>query len=63
MEQTDGLLDIYAWIGSKASVQERKHALFYAEEYLQKYNRPLFLPISRVVEGGESKLFIDSFDV
>jgi len=49
--------EVYAWIGKGASVQEKQKALSFAQDYLTKYNRPPFLPIARVLEGGESPTF------
>jgi len=53
--------EVVAWVGSKASVQERNKSLRYAQEYLTKYNRPLYLPISRILEGGENEVFESYF--
>jgi len=53
--------EIFAWIGKGSSVGERKKALQYAHEYLQKYNRPAHLPICRVLEGGENETFETAF--
>ena len=50
----DNGAEIFAWIGKKASKNERKLAMQYAQQYLQDNNRPAFLPISRVIEGGEN---------
>lgn len=52
---------VFAWIGKGANANERKNALGYAQSYLTKYNRPAFLPISRVFEGGENEEFNASF--
>jgi len=49
--------EVYAWIGKKASVQEKAKALSFAQEYLTKHNRPPHLPIARVLEGGENATF------
>jgi len=53
---------VFVWIGSKASVQERKKALDYASRYLTEHSRPLTTPISRVLEGGENEEFEAFFD-
>jgi len=53
---------VYVWIGKSASVAEKKKSLSYAQDYLVNYKRPLWLPISRLLEGGESDVFKDSFD-
>jgi gelsolin len=53
----DNGAEVFAWIGRKASVGERKNAMQYAHEYLVKFNRPLTTPISRILEGGENEVF------
>jgi len=53
--------EIFAWIGKGASVTEKKKSMQYAQEYLQKYSRPAYLPISRILEGGENETFSASF--
>jgi len=58
----DNGAEVFAWIGAKASVQERKKALQYAQDYLQHAKRPPQVPISRVLEGGENEVFNASFD-
>jgi gelsolin len=54
--------EVFAWIGKGASAQEKAKALGFAQDYLGKYNRPAFLPISRVLEGGENEVFEAAFD-
>jgi len=49
--------EVFAWIGKGASVQEKQKALHYAQDYLKKYNRPSFLPIARILEGGENEVW------
>jgi gelsolin len=53
--------EVFAWIGKGASVDEKKKALHFAQDYLVKYNRPAYLPISRILEGGENEIFEASF--
>jgi len=48
---------IFAWIGKGASDKERTECMVYAQQYLVKNNRPLFLPISRILQGGENPAF------
>jgi gelsolin len=52
---------VFAWIGHKASVEERSKGIRYAEMYLKEHNLPAATPISRVVEGGENDYFWSSF--
>jgi len=49
--------EVFAWIGKGASVGEKQKAMHFAQDYLTKYNRPLHMPISRVLEGGENEVF------
>jgi len=53
--------EVFAWIGKGASVDEKKKAMHFAQDYLQKFNRPLFTPISRLLEGSENNVFETSF--
>lgn len=41
---------------------ERKYALHYAQVYLKQCNLPVWLPISRILEGGENEVFESYFD-
>jgi len=53
--------EVFAWIGKGASVEEKKKAMSFAQQYLTKYNRPLFISIARVLEGGENEVFEAAF--
>lgn len=53
--------EVFAWIGKGASVQEKKKAMTFAQDYLTKFNRPLWLPIARILEGGENQVFEQAF--
>lgn len=48
---------LYCWVGSGASVNERRKGMKYATDFLTQNGRPLHTPISKVVEGGERKDF------
>lgn len=54
--------EVIAWIGKGASTNEKKMALGYAQDYLKKYNRPAYIPISRVLEGSENAVFNQSLN-
>lgn len=56
----DGGAEVFAWVGKGASDQERTSALGFASTYLTKYNRPIWLPITRVLDGSESPRFYES---
>jgi len=54
--------EIFVWIGKKASAEEKKHGLGYAQSYLKDSGRPSITPISRILEGAENEVFLASFD-
>jgi gelsolin len=58
----DSGYEIFAWIGKGASKQESTKALSYAQDYLAKAGRPAFLPVTRVIEGGENESFVAALD-
>jgi gelsolin len=50
--------EVFTWIGRDASKGEKSKALHFAQEYLKQHpDRPAWLPISRVLEGGENEVF------
>jgi len=53
--------EIFAWVGKKASKDERKLALGYAQKYLQDSGRPAYLSVCRIFEGGENEIFNAAF--
>jgi len=55
--------EVFAWIGKGASTMEKKKAMQYAQDYLTKYNRPLYIPIARVLQGGENEVFEAAFQM
>jgi len=54
--------EVFAWIGKGASIGEKRSALPKAQEYLTKYNRPPYLPISRISEGAEGESYYAALD-
>jgi gelsolin len=58
----DSGAEIFAWIGKGASDKERTEAMVYAQQYLSKNNRPLFLPITRALDGGANKTFEEAIN-
>jgi len=54
--------EIYVWIGSGASETESKKAMSYATQYLTTHERPAQLPVTKIVEGGETDQFDSAFD-
>eukprot|EP01120_Amphizonella_sp_Union-15-10_P009825 TRINITY_DN37_c0_g1_i3.p1 TRINITY_DN37_c0_g1~~TRINITY_DN37_c0_g1_i3.p1 ORF type:complete len:412 (-),score=120.92 TRINITY_DN37_c0_g1_i3:43-1278(-) len=53
----DSGFEIFVWIGKKASAQEKANAFKYANQYLHENNKPAYLPVTRVIEGGENPTF------
>jgi len=56
----DAGAEIFAWIGKGASDKEKYEAMVYAQNYLSKNNRPLYLPITRALDGGENPKFFEA---
>lgn len=57
----DAGFEVFVWIGKGATKEERSNGMGYATDYLFKHNRPKYLPISRVMEGGENQTFFNAF--
>ena len=53
--------EIFVWVGSGASPDEKKNGLGFAQSYLTKNNKPAYIPISRVLDGGENESFNANF--
>lgn len=53
--------EVFVWIGAATSADERKYGLKYAEQYLKDQSRPLYTPISRVIQGAENDYFREAF--
>ena len=47
---------VFVWIGQRASRGERDLALGYAQCYMRAYDRPDYLHVDRVMDGGENEL-------
>jgi len=54
--------EIFVWVGSNASPDERGRAIAYASDYLFKFGKDRTLPISRVVENFESDAFLHAIN-
>jgi len=52
---------LFIWVGSGSTKEEKHHAMNYAVNYLQQFGRPTSTPITRVLEGQESKDFEEAF--
>jgi gelsolin len=55
-------VEVFAWVGKKASVGEKKKALVFAQEYVQKSGLPPHTPVARILEGGENEVFEEFFE-
>jgi len=53
---------VFAWVGSKSSPQEKKNALIFAEKYLEDHNLPIKTSISKVPDGKEPEEFLQAFN-
>jgi len=51
---------VFCWVGKEASTDERKNAISYASNYLNKTETP-WLPISVIAEGKENECFNTAF--
>jgi len=49
--------EVFVWVGKGANANEKKQALGYAQTYLTQNKRPSWLPISRIIQGGENPAF------
>jgi len=54
----DVSFEVFVWIGKGSSDQEKKKGLQYAQDYLVKFNRPAYLPITKIMEGGENEVLL-----
>lgn len=52
---------LFAWIGKKATKQEKDSAMKYAQDFITQKKYAQWTPITRVVEGGETPLFKANF--
>jgi len=53
--------EVYVWIGKGASGDEKKNAMGYAQQYLTNFNRPPYISITRILDGGENEVWNQSF--
>jgi len=49
--------EVYAWVGKKASVAEKKRAILFAQQFVINKGLAIHTPVARVLEGGESDIF------
>jgi hypothetical protein len=53
--------EVFVWVGKGASKDEKREAMGRAAEYMKKNNRPPQLPITKLLEGCDSKSFNSFF--
>jgi gelsolin len=56
----DAGFEIFVWIGKGSTDQERNEAMVNAQKYLTNNSRPAYLPISRILDGGENPKFMEA---
>lgn len=56
-----GQSGVYAWIGKKATADERREAFMNAQQFIEDKGYPSWTPLCRVVEGAEDNLFTSCF--
>ena len=54
--------EVFAWIGSGASREERKNGVNNAMDYLKKSGKPDTTPITVTLQGSESEYFWKLFN-
>jgi len=54
--------EVFVWVGNGASGTEKASGMKYANQYLADYDRPSWLPVTQIFEGGENEVFEGSFD-
>ena len=54
---------LFVWIGKKATKEEKNGAWSLAQKFITDKGYPAWTPCSRIVEGGETALFIQQFAV
>ncbi|KAL0232698.1 hypothetical protein GEMRC1_011445 [Eukaryota sp. GEM-RC1] len=53
--------ELFVWVGKGSTSEEKMGAMTYAEKYLVDHGRPVWTPITRVIQDGETPLFKDHF--
>jgi len=59
----DSGTDVWVWVGAKSDANERKSALGYAQTYLTQFQRPPYIPIHKIYEGGLNETFEAEFQI
>jgi gelsolin len=53
---------IFVWVGKAASKNERNSASKYAQEYIKKENKPVWVSVATIFEQGENEIFRSFLD-
>eukprot|EP01135_Chromosphaera_perkinsii_P005753 Nk52_evm53s359 gene=Nk52_evmTU53s359 len=53
----DAGFELFVWVGKGSNSEEKRECMNYATQYLFEQNRPKFLAVSRVLQGGENEAF------
>lgn len=56
-----GDIDVFVWIGRKATAQEKRESMKKADAYLTAKKRPAWTHVERVVQGAETAAFTQYF--
>lgn len=54
--------EIFVWIGRGASPDEKAKGMGYAQDYMEEKGRPAWLPVTKILDGGENEVFESQFD-
>jgi len=57
----DSGAEIFVWVGKKSSPQDKRNGLDFAQHYITDNGKDPYLPISKVMEGGENQVFESMF--
>jgi len=57
----DSGAEIFVWVGKKSSPQDKRNGLDFAQHYITDTGKDPYLPISKVMEGGENQVFESLF--
>jgi len=53
----DGGVQLFVWVGKKASKEEKSQCMKYATDYLKQQKKPATTPVTRIVEGQVHHVF------
>jgi len=55
-------VEIFIWVGKDASPQEKAKGMGFAHDYVKAHNRPDYLPLTRLHQGSENRMWDLAFD-